>query len=206
MQRPRAPVLHDIAIPQQVSPQLGKLRIARAVAAAIPNGSSLLMNIGSTTEEVAKALHEHRNLYVVTNNLNIAMVISANPSCQVVLAGGLVRATDRGIVGDVTIDLIRQFRVDIGVIGIRGIDADGSLFDGDYREIGLARAIMNHSRRVFLVADRTKFDRGGVVRLGTVDEVDTLFTDRAPPAAIRERLVAAGVTLEVAGEETSRAA
>ena len=187
-------------------PHEGKARIARAVAAAIPNGSSLLLNIGTTTEAVARALLEHRGLYVVTNHLNIATIMSANPGCQVVVAGGLVRPSDRGIVGDATIEMIRQFRVDIGVIGIRGIDADGALFDGDYREVRLARAIMTHSRRVFLVADRTKFDRGGMVRLGTVDEVDALFTDRAPPAAICQRLTTAGVALHVAGEGTSRAA
>lgn len=183
-----------------------KARIGRAVAAAIPDNASLFMNIGTTTEEVAKALLDHRNLYVVTNNLNIATILSANMSCQVVIAGGLVRSSDRGIVGDATIELIQQFRVDIGVIGIRGIDADGSLFDADYREVSVARAIMTNSRKVFLVADHTKFDRGGLVRLGTVDEVGALFTDRAPPAAIRERLAAAGVALQVASEGEPRAA
>lgn len=199
---PHAGLRQDlVAVPQE-----SKARIGRAVAAAVPDGASLFLNIGTTTEAVATALVERRNLYVVTNNLNIATILSANTSCQVVVAGGLVRQGDRGIVGEATIKLIRQFRVDIGVIGIRGIDADGALFDGDYREVSVARAIMDNSRKVFLVADQTKFRRGGMVRLGTVDEVHTLFTDRTPPAAICERLTAAGVALAVAAENSSRVA
>lgn len=191
---------------QAMERQAQKMRIGASVARAIANGASLFMNTGSTTEAVARALLHHRDLYVVTNNLNIAAILSANPECQVVIAGGLVRSSDRGIVGDSAVDLMQQFRVDIGIIGIRGIDADGSLFDADYREVSVARTILTHSRKVFLVADRSKFERSGMVRLGTVDDVDALFTDQAPPTAIRKRLTVAGVDLHIAGEGATQTA
>ena len=75
-----------------------------------------------------------------------------------IVAGGVVRSRDRGIVGEVTVEFIRQFKVDIRLIGISGIEADGTLRDFDYREVNVARAIMTHSRQVWLAADHSKFN------------------------------------------------
>jgi DeoR family transcriptional regulator, glycerol-3-phosphate regulon repressor len=176
-----------------------KRRIARLLAAQVPDHASLFINIGTTNEEVARALlPERKGLSVVTNNLNVAMILSDNPDFRVIVAGGLVRTRDRGIVGEATIDLIRQFKVDIGIIGISGIDGDGALLDFDYREVRVARTIVENSRRVYLAADHTKFGRGAMVRLGSMREVDDLFTDRPPPSAMREMLRAFEVTVHVA--------
>jgi DeoR family transcriptional regulator, glycerol-3-phosphate regulon repressor len=117
-----------------------KQRIARAVAAQVPAGCSLIINIGTTTEAIARALLHHKGLRVITNNLNVAAILSGNPDCEVIVAGGIVRSRDRGIVGEVTVDFIQQFKVDIALIGISGIEADGTLRDYDYREVKVARA------------------------------------------------------------------
>jgi DeoR family glycerol-3-phosphate regulon repressor len=88
--------------------------------------------------------------------------------------------------------------VDFGIIGISGIDLDGTLLDFDYREVRAARAIIDNSRKVFLAADHSKFGRNAMVRLGNIAEIDTLFTDQAPPAALVEVLTKAEVKLSVA--------
>jgi len=175
-----------------------KVRIARAVAAEIPDSASLFINIGTTTEEVAKALMDHAGLRVITNNLNVAGIMSGKEDFEVILAGGLVRARDRGIVGEAAIDLIRQFKVDYGVIGISGIDAEGELLDFDYREVRVAQAIIEQSRQVYLAADHSKFGRSAMVRLGSMAQIDALFTDRPPPASMGAMLAAAGVAIHVA--------
>ena len=175
-----------------------KQRIARMVAGHIPPRSSLFINIGTTTEEVAKALKGHDRLKIITNNLNVAKIFSGNPEMEVIVAGGLVRPRDCGIVGEAAIDFIRQFKVDIGIIGISGIDLDGTLLDFDYREVRAARAIIDNSRKVFLVADHTKFGRSAMVRLAGIEEIDALFTDRQPPAEIAEMLLRLDVDLHVA--------
>jgi DeoR family glycerol-3-phosphate regulon repressor len=105
----------------------GKRRIAAAVAERVRPGSSLLINIGTTTEEVARALMHHQGLHVVTNNLNVAAILASQPSCEVIVAGGVVRGRDRAIVGEATVDFIRQFKVDIGIIGVSSIEPDGTL-------------------------------------------------------------------------------
>jgi DeoR family glycerol-3-phosphate regulon repressor len=191
---------------RQVMNLEAKQRIARLVGRHIPNHSSLFINIGTTTEAVARALLDHVELRVVTNNLNVASLLSANTSFEVIVTGGLVRARDRGIVGEAALDLIRQFRVDYGIIGISGIDSDGSLLDFDYREVRVAQAIIAHSRKVLLVADHSKFGRSAMVRLGHVRELDALFTDLPPPSEMARLLAEAGVALHVAAEEAAPAA
>lgn len=176
----------------------GKARIARAVAAQVPHGCSLILNIGTTTEAIARALLHHRGLRVLTNNLNVAAILSGNPGCEVIVAGGVVRPRDRGIVGEAAVDFIRQFRVDIALIGISGIESDGTLRDFDYREVKVAQTIIEHAREVWLAADHSKFNRPAMVQLATLEQIDRLFTDAAPPEPFPSLLQAADVVCTVA--------
>lgn len=165
-----------------------KQRIARTVAAAIPPGSSLFMNIGTTVEAVAGELLHHQGLRVVTNNLHVARTLSTNPQCEVVVAGGTVRHEDLGVVGEAALSFIEQFKMDIGLIGISGIDPDGTLRDFDMREVMVARAIVAQSRQVWLVADASKFGRPAMIEMAPLKVVHTLFTDLPPDPAF-ERLL-----------------
>jgi DeoR family glycerol-3-phosphate regulon repressor len=175
-----------------------KARIARAVAERVPNHCSLIINIGTSTEAVARELMQHRGLRVITNNLNVAAILADNPDCEVIIAGGVVRSRDHGIVGEATVDFIRLFKVDIALIGISGIEADGSLRDFDYREVKVARAILEHARQVWVLADQSKFGREAMVHQARLDEVDMLFTDAPPPEPFFQLLADAGVTCVVA--------
>ena len=184
---------------RQVLNHEAKIRIAKAVVEQIPDNASLFINIGTTTEEVAKALEGHRNLRIITNNLNVATHLSANPDNEVIVAGGVVRS-DGGVIGESTIDFIRQFKVDYGIIGISGIDSDGTLLDFDYREVRVAQAIIDNSRQVFLVSDHTKFSVTPMVKLGTLAEIDAFFTDAAPPKSILDVIAETKTRLVIADE------
>lgn len=191
--------VENLAHPQrQVLHAEGKTRIARAVAEAIPNGCSLILNIGTTTEAVAQALLKHRGLRVITNNLNVAAILSSNADCEVIVAGGVVRSRDRGIVGEATMDFIRQFKVDIGLIGISGIEADGTLRDYDFREVRVARTIIEQSREVWLAADSSKFKRQAMVELAHISQIDRFFTDAHPQEPLAQVLLDSGVRCDVA--------
>ncbi len=180
--------------------QDAKRAIARAVAQALPAGCSLILNIGTTTEAIARELLHHKGLRVITNNLNVAAILSDNPDCEVIVAGGVVRGRDRGIVGEATVDFMRQFRVDIALIGISGIEADGTLRDFDFREVKVTRAILESAREVWLAADHSKFNRPAMVEVGRVSQLDMLFTDQAPPEPFAALLAEAGVQCTVAGD------
>jgi DeoR family glycerol-3-phosphate regulon repressor len=175
-----------------------KRQIAEMVADQIPHKASLFINIGTTTEEIAKQLGSHQSLRVITNNLNVASLLSRNENFEIIVAGGLIRHRDGGIIGPYTVDFIQQFRVDFGIIGISGIDMDGTLLDFDHREVRASRAIIDNSRRVFLAADHTKFGRNAMVRLGNIGEIDALFTDQPPPTPLKEVLARENVRLHVA--------
>lgn len=176
----------------------GKQRIARCIAQAVPNDCSLILNIGTTTEAIARALLKHSGLRVITNNLNVASILSANPRSEVIVVGGVVRGLDQGIVGEAAVDFIRQFKVDIALIGISGIEADGTLRDYDYREVKVSQTIMSHAREVWLAADASKFNRPAMVEVARLSQVDRLFTDAQPPEPFPVLLADAQVRLDVA--------
>jgi DeoR family glycerol-3-phosphate regulon repressor len=137
-------------------------------------------------------------LRVITNNLNVASILSANAKSEVIVVGGVVRGRDRGIVGEAAVDFIRQFKVDIALIGISGIEADGSLRDYDYREVKVSQTIIAHAREVWLAADISKFNRPAMVEVATLSQIDRLFTDAPPPEPFPALLNEAQVRFDVA--------
>ncbi|MGM0703438.1 DeoR/GlpR family transcriptional regulator [Halomonas faecis] len=175
-----------------------KQRIAALVARHIPDQASLFINIGTSNEVIAEALLDHQGLEIITNNLNVAAILQHKEDFNVIVAGGQVRTRDGGIIGEATIDFINQFKVDFGIIGISGIDEDGSLLEFDYQEVRVAQAIIRNSRQVFLATDHSKFQRNPVVRQGNLAQLDALFTDREPPEAIFRLLQQHDVALHLA--------
>jgi len=159
-----------------------KAAIARACAARIPGDISLFLNIGTSTEAVARELLLHRNLLVVTNNMNVANILAANRDCEVIVTGGQLRRSDGGLVGKLASDTIGQFKFDLAVIGCSALDSDGDMLDFDIQEVGVSQAILRQSRRTFLVADKSKFTRSAPARIASLSAVETFFTDGQLPA------------------------
>ncbi|CSC33178.1 DeoR family transcriptional regulator [Vibrio cholerae] len=139
----------------------------------------------------------HHQLRVVTNNLNVATMLMSKPDFSIILAGGEVRNKDGGVTGEATLDFISQFRLDFGILGISGIDYDGSLLDFDYHEVRVKRAIIENSRSVFLAVDHSKFGRNAMVKLGTLADVDLVITDQTPPKEIEAFAKENEVTIQV---------
>lgn len=163
-----------------------KAMIGLAAARLIPDNSSVIVNIGTTTEQVAMALRRHQGLMVITNNINVANILRDAPSAEVVVAGGVVRPSDGGIMGEATVDFIRQFKVDFAVIGASAIDRDGSILDYDFREVKVSQAIIAQARKTILVADCLKFERKAPVRIADLSMIDVFVTDTEPPAEIAD--------------------
>jgi DeoR family glycerol-3-phosphate regulon repressor len=183
-----------------------KRAIGAAAAAIVPNNSSLFINIGTTTEEVARALLDHEGLLVITNNINVANILYRHPRIEVIIAGGPVRRTDGGIIGGAAVDFIRQFKVDNAVIGTSAIDEEGALLDFDYREVRVSQAIMGNARQVILVSDRMKFERSAPVRIGHISQVNVFVTDQLVSVPVAEICRAQGVRVIEAHARASDAA
>lgn len=154
-----------------------KHAIARACAAAIPESISVFLNIGTSTEAVARELLRHRDLMVATNNMNVANILAANAQCQVIVTGGVLRRSDGGLVGNLTTQTVQQFKFDLAVIGCSALDQEGDVLDFDIHEVGVSQTIIQRARRTFLVVDHSKFRRTAPARIASLAEIDTLFTD-----------------------------
>lgn len=175
-----------------------KARIARACAGVIPENISLFLNIGTSTEAVARELLHHQNLLVVTNNMNVANILVNNPACEIIVAGGTLRRSDGGLVGPITSQTIERFKFDLAVIGCSALDDDGDLMDFDIQEVGVSQTIIERARRTFLVADCSKFKRSAPARIASMSLIDNFFTDRPVPAGLEQKCMDWGTKINIA--------
>jgi DeoR family glycerol-3-phosphate regulon repressor len=166
--------------------QAEKQAIGAAAARLVPNNASLFINIGTTTEEVARALAQHEDLLVITNNINVATLLYRHPKIDVIMAGGPVRRADGAVVGAAAVEFIKEFKVDYAVIGASAIEEDGALLDFDVREVRVSRAIIENARRVVLVADKSKLERAAPVRIAHLSEIDIFVTDDLGTSPLRD--------------------
>jgi len=182
-----------------------KESIAQCAAQLICDDTSLFINIGTTTEQVARHLVNRVGLLVITNNINVVNTLRECETIQVMAAGGMVRREDGGIVGDTAVDFIAQFKVDMAVVGASAIEEDGTVLDYDAREVRVAQAIIANARSVMLVADSTKFERNAPIRIADIASIDYFVTDRMPPPSFTANCRERGVTLVIADRGRCRA-
>lgn len=161
-----------------------KQAIANLCAQYIPNGASLFLNIGTSTEAVARALLSHKDLLIITNNLNVVNILGSGSNFEVIVAGGILRRADGGLVGEVTANFMNQFKVDFAVIGTSALDEDGDLLDYDFREVKVSQMILQNARKSFLVSDNSKFERSAPVKIVSLKQIDVFFTDKPPPQSV----------------------
>lgn len=181
--------------------QAGKAAIAAACAAAIPNNASLILTLGTTTEAVAEALLQHKGLTVATNNMNVANILAKNLDCEILVAGGALRRSDGGLVGDLASDFFARLKVDIAVVGVSAIDIDGDLLDYDLAEVRVARSILTGSRRAFVVADHMKLARSAPARVGSLADAARMFTDLPLPEALAQRCKGWGTDVTICADQ-----
>ena len=172
--------------------------IGNAIAARIPNGASLFIDIGTTMEAVAVALIGHEGLRVITNHIGVVSIFCENTDFEIIISGGLVRNHDRAVTGETTTEFLRQFRVGYGIFGIGSITDDGQLLDYDYHDAQASRAALQISRHKIAAADHSKFNGDAMMPFVHVSEMDELFTDEAPPAVISDAIEQGGTELFIA--------
>lgn len=175
-----------------------KAAIGRACAAQIPENSSVILTIGTTAEAVARALLGHRNLTVVTNNMNVANILAANDGCEVLVAGGLLRRSDGGLVGDLTSEFMANFKTDFAIVGCSAVDEDGDILDFDLAEVRVSRAILRQARERWLVTDSAKLAQKAPIRVVSLADLDRVFIDRPLPERLGKVCDAGGTQVVVA--------
>jgi DeoR family transcriptional regulator, glycerol-3-phosphate regulon repressor len=157
-----------------------KRRIASRIASAIEPGSTVFMGIGSTVQFVAEALRGHQGLRVVTNNIDVALMLSEAPQVEVHMTGGMLRHNDRDVVGTDSLQFFEKFYASYAVIGAGALDPEKGVLDFSYAEAQTTTTLIANSRVQFLAADVSKWTRDASVRVVPFSRVTALFTDRLP--------------------------
>ena len=175
-----------------------KSAIGRCASDLIPDHASVMLNIGTTTEQVAQALKAHEGLTAISNNINVINTLIGGSAKELILVGGSVRPQDGAIVGEQAVEFISGYKVDFAVIGASSLDSDGAVLDFDAREVAVARAILENARQKILVCDGSKFDVTAPIRISSVGELGYVITDRAPPEDFQTAANAAGTKIIIA--------
>jgi DeoR family glycerol-3-phosphate regulon repressor len=184
-----------------------KRAIAKAVAERVADGMTLLMDSGSTTTYVAHALLQKSGLTIVTNSIEIARTMVGRGDCAVNLAGGALRADIGAAVGHEAVEMIREFRGDLAILSMGGVDANDGFMDFDRDEARVARTMIERAERVIVAADARKFTAKARVRVCGFQPVSVLVCDAPPPDPLRQKLDAAATEIVIAAaDETSEPA
>jgi len=175
-----------------------KRRIGRAAAALVGDSETIILDSGSTTTEVAAALTGRRDMTVVTNALNIALMLGAEPGFEVHMPGGHFKAPTLSLSGDRSADYFRGLFAKTLFLATAAIDVEAGLTYPALSDIAVKRAMIAAADRVCLVADASKIAMRSFTALGGLDLVHTLITDDRIRDADRAAIEAAGVEVVVA--------
>ena len=182
-----------------------KRLIAARIAEDIPNGSTVFMGIGTTVRFAAEALRGHAGLTVVTNNIDVALILGDVEGIELHLAGGVWRANDRDLVGPEAIRCFERFHATHAVVGAGGLHPTSGALDFSYDEAQITNAILQNARTRYLAADVSKWMRSAAVRVAPLSEFTYFVTDRLPPQPEpRQSLADSGVTVLVCAPDAER--
>jgi DeoR/GlpR family transcriptional regulator of sugar metabolism len=172
--------------------------IARAVAELVDDNDSIFIGSGSTAMHIARHLKYHQELTVVTNAINVVTELAPHENVNLIVLGGLLRASELSMVGHITEQALREVRVDKVIMGIGALDISAGLTNESMPEVMTDRAIIKMGLKLILVADHTKFGRVASAYVAPVERITTLVTDDKTDAVILKQIQEMGVDVIVA--------
>lgn len=172
-----------------------KEAIGAAAAALISDGETILINGGTTTLAVARALAGRRDLTVVTNNLRLPTELPPAVARDLYILGGTCRVQSMVTIGPVGFPGTRGVSADLAVIGVGGVSVDHGLSTSNLPEAQMIQEMISSAARTVIVADASKFGRNAFVHICDLEEISTLVTDLPPDPDLTEALATAGVRL-----------
>lgn len=185
-----------------------KNSIATTAAALVQSGSSLILDVGSTTAAIASALVAREDLVdvtVITNGLSIALELEkAIPRFQVIVTGGTLRPLQHSLVEPMATAVLRELHADVAFIGCNGVHAVNGITNINLPEADLKRVMVEAAERAIVVADGSKIGRTHLGRVAAIDEVDDLITGESADAAALDALRESGLVVTVAKDSPRR--
>ena len=179
----------------------GKRRIGLVAAKLVPDGASVIIDCGSTTQAFARALLQHRRLTVYTNDLNVVRLLSRRNGNVVNLLGGQLLELEDATAGWETVAQVAQYHVDFAFVGLSGIGTDGTLTDYERAGAELRGRMLSAAKAPVVLADHTKMGQVKPVTVATAGQRVRLITDAPLAADLRRRFAARGISVVIAKTE-----
>lgn len=176
-----------------------KAAIGRLASNLIRNGETIFIDVGSTTTELARALsHDLKDVLIITNALNIALLLENHPGVRVMVSGGTLRALQHSLVNPFGTLLIQEFQADKAFIGCNGVHPQRGVSNANVPEAEVKRAMIAHAQTVYVLADSTKLLRTASARIASTNQVSALITDAAADPEAIQALESAGLQVLLA--------
>ena len=175
-----------------------KVRIGRKAVEFIQDWDSIIIDSGSTTTEVAKNLADKHHLKIITNALNIALVLGSQPSFELLVTGGEFKAPTLSLTGEKAADFFRQLHVDKLFLATAGISRDAGLTYPGLSDLPVKKAMIDSADTVYLVADSTKIGKASFASLGGLDLINYFITDSGIEDRDKELFEEKGVKVIIA--------
>lgn len=158
-----------------------KVRIGQRTASLLREGETVILDVGTTAVEVARALRGRQNLTVLTSNLWAAAILADEPGIVLMLTGGKTRNRERSLVGHLATRAFDELVFDVFVMGVAGVHQDFGITDYNVDEAEVKRAAIQASQRRIVIADSSKLGKAAFARICDLRQIDTIVTDDASP-------------------------
>ncbi|HEU5222375.1 MAG TPA: DeoR/GlpR family DNA-binding transcription regulator [Candidatus Lumbricidophila sp.] len=182
---------------------LPKQQIGAAAAAMVRDGQSVILDVGTTGLQIARALMARadlRDVTIITSGLNLALELEAAiPRFAVILTGGALRPRQHSLVFPLAGSVLAEVHADIAFIGCNGVDVEHGVTNANLPEAAVKSLMVKAARRRVAVADASKLGEVHLARIAPIEDFDLVLTDAAAPAPLVDELRAVGVAVQLAG-------
>jgi DeoR family transcriptional regulator of aga operon len=158
-----------------------KQRIAKKAREHINDGDTIILDSGTTTQEIAKRFADVSDLTIITNGLNVAAEIARNKNIRLIMPGGILRQNSLSLVGSLSEKSMRQYNCDKLFLGVDGIDSSYGISTPNFEEAQLNAVMIDIVKEVIVVTDSSKFLKRSFAHIAPITSINTLITDNNIP-------------------------
>jgi DeoR/GlpR family transcriptional regulator of sugar metabolism len=175
-----------------------KMRIGKKAAGLIEDGDFVILDSGTTVTEIAKNLENKKNLKIITNSLNIALILGAHYEFEVMVTGGEFKAPTLSLTGEKAANFFQQIYVNKLFLATGGISLETGLTYPGFNDLHVKKAMLESASQTYLVADSTKIGKTSFAALGPVELVQYMITDGDIDPKTKQKLENRGITVIIA--------
>ncbi len=172
-----------------------KKRIGKAAANLIQSGDSILLDVGTTTLEIARHLHHRQNLTIITPCFQIASILVEYPGIRLILTGGILRPGELSLVGHLAERAIRDFYVDKLFLGAAGVDLEAGFTEFNLEDTLIKQVMLSRAKDITVVADSSKFGQVAFTAIAPLQAANRIITDKNLSQKIVSKIQELGIEL-----------